>query len=124
MGDLISLVGPEPSLDELTQRLGHASSVDIIGDRTHLDSNRITLSAAALVGRRIAELELLERFGAHVSRVRRGDVDMIPGADFVVQLGDRLRVVAPRDRMKAVHGYLGDSDRGFSDINPVGLAIG
>ena len=123
-GDLVSLVGPKGTLETLTAELGHVSSVDIIGDRSHLDSNRVTLSAATLVGRRIGELELMDRFGAHVSRVRRGDVDMVPGTDFVVQLGDRLRVVAPREQIKAVRGYLGDSERGFSDINPPGLAIG
>lgn len=123
-GDLVSLVGPLASLDALTTELGHASSVDIIGDRSHLDSNRVTLSAPSLVGRRVADLELMDRFGAHVSRVRRGDVDMIPAPDFVVQMGDRLRVVAPRDRIKDVRSYLGDSERGFSDINPPGLAIG
>ncbi len=123
-GDLVSLVGPAASLDVLTAELGHASSVDIIGDRSHLDSNRVTLSASALVGRRVGDLELMDRFGAHVSRVRRGDVDMIPGPDFIVQLGDRLRVVAPSDQIKAVRSYLGDSERGFSDINPPGLAIG
>ena len=123
-GDLVSLVGPAASLDAVTTDLGHASSIDIIGDRSHLDSNRVTLSASALVGRRVGDLELMDRFGAHVSRVRRGDVDMIPGPDFIVQLGDRLRVVAPSDQIKAVRSYLGDSERGFSDINPPGLAIG
>lgn len=123
-GDLVSMVGPAASLDALTAELGHASSVDIIGDRTHLDSNRVTLSTPALVGRRVGDLELMSRFGAHVSRVRRGDVDMIPGPDFIVQMGDRLRVVAPSDQIRAVRGYLGDSERGFSDINPPGLAIG
>ncbi len=123
-GDLVSLVGPLAALESLTAELGHVSSVDLIGDRSRLDSNRVTLSASALVGRRLSELDLADRFGAQVSRVRRGDVDMIPGADFIVQLGDRLRVVAPRDQIKAVRSYLGDSERGFSDINPPGLAIG
>lgn len=123
-GDLVSLVGPREALDAVTAELGHASSIDIIGDRTYLDSNRVTLSAHALVGRRVGDLELMDRFGAHVSRVRRGDVDMIPGPDFVVQMGDRLRVVADRGQIKAVRAYLGDSERGFSDINPPGLALG
>jgi len=49
---------------------------------------------------------------------------MIPTPDFVLQLGDRLRVVAPRDQMRPLRAYLGDSERGFSDINPLGLALG
>lgn len=123
-GDLISVVGPRTSLSELTEELGHTSSVDIIGDRTYLDSNRITLSEPALAGRQLRDLELDKRFGAQVSRVRRGDVDMIPGHDFIVQMGDRLRVVGPKDRMRTIRAHLGDSERGFSEINPLGLALG
>lgn len=123
-GDLISVVGPKDSLTELTRELGHTSSVDIIGDRTYLDSNRVTLSEPALAGHQLRDLGLETRFGAQVSRVRRGDVDMIPGRDFIVQMGDRLRIVAPRDRIKEIRAHLGDSERGFSEINPLGLTLG
>lgn len=123
-GDRISVVGPAESVTRITEELGHTSSVDIIGDRTFLDSNRITLSIAKLAGRTVAELGLEERFGAQVSRVRRGDVDMIPTPDLALQMGDRLRVVAPRNRMRAIRAHLGDSERGFSDINPIALALG
>lgn len=49
---------------------------------------------------------------------------MIPTHDLQLQMGDRLRVVGPRDKMRAIRAYLGDSERGFSDINPIGLALG
>lgn len=123
-GDLMSVVGPADALARLTSIIGHTSSVDIIGDRTSLDSNRVTLSTSKLAGHTVAELGLWDRFGAQVSRVRRGDVDMIPTHDLQLQMGDRLRVVGPRDKMRAIRAYLGDSERGFSDINPIGLALG
>lgn len=123
-GDRISVVGPREALAELTKELGHTSSVDIINDRTFLDFARVTLSASRLAGLTVAELELTEHFGAQVSRIRRGDVDMIATDDFHLQMGDRLRVVGPRERMKEIRAYLGDSERGFSDINPIGLALG
>ncbi|MDR1513632.1 MAG: transporter [Propionibacteriaceae bacterium] len=123
-GDLVSVVGPAAVLDAMAAELGHVSSHDLIGDRTHLDSNRVTLSRPALLGLRLVDLRLAERFGAQVSRVRRGDVDLVATPDFVVQSGDRLRVVAPRDQMQAIRDHLGDSERGFSDINPIGLALG
>jgi putative transport protein len=49
---------------------------------------------------------------------------MVAQPGFVVQMGDRLRVIAPRDRITDVGRHLGDSERGISDINPTGLAIG
>ena len=122
--DLVTVVGPPELLDEVAASLGHVSSHDIVADRRDLDYRRVTLSNSALAGHTIAELDLDSRFEATVSRVRRGDVDLVAHDGFVLQMGDRLRVVAHRSRMDAVSAYLGDSDRGMSDINVGGLALG
>lgn len=123
-GDLLTIVGPPDLLDVVAERLGHESSHDIVADRRDLDFRRVTLSAKPLVGRTIAELELESKFGAIVSRVRRGDLDLVAHDTFVLAMGDRLRVISPTGRMAAVGSYLGDSDRGMSDINVGGLALG
>ncbi len=122
--DLVTVVGPRGVLDDVAARLGHVSSHDIVEDRHDLDFRRITLSTKALVGHTVGELDLDDKFGATVSRVRRGDVDLVAHDTFVLAMGDRLRVIAPRDRMAEVGAYLGDSDRGMSDINVGGLALG
>ncbi|MEO6790340.1 MAG: TrkA C-terminal domain-containing protein [Ornithinibacter sp.] len=123
-GDLLTIVGPPGLLDDVARRLGHTSSHDIVADRRDLDFRRVTLSSKPLVGRTIAELELEARFGATVSRVRRGDLDLVAHDTFVLAMGDRLRVISPTGRMAEVGTYLGDSDRGMSDINVGGLALG
>jgi putative transport protein len=122
--DLVTVVGPADQVEQVVQELGHASSHALEADRTSLDFRRITLSNGKFAGRSVAELGLLERFGATVSRVRRGDVDMLGTDHLILQLGDRLRVVAPRDKIAAVSAHLGDSARGLSDINPMALGVG
>ncbi len=122
--DLVTIVGPSDVVERVAADLGHRSSHTLVADRKALDFRRITLSRTALAGRTIGDLDLYERFGATVSRVRRGDVDMVGADDLVLLPGDRLRVIAPKDRMKDVSGYLGDSVRGLADINPMGLALG
>ena len=93
-------------------------------DRSTIDFRRITLSDSSLSGRPLHDLRLDEKFDAAVSRVRRGDVDLIASPDLVLMTGDRLRVTAPRDRLPEVAKMLGDSERQAGDINPVGLSIG
>ena len=122
--DLVTVVGPRELLDDVAGQLGHVSSHDIVADRRDLDYRRITLSSKPLVGHTIGELDLERRFGATVSRVRRGDVDLVAHETFVLAMGDRLRVIAPTGRMAEVSEHLGDSDRGMSDINVGGLALG
>ena len=60
-----------------------------------------------------------------MSRVRRGDLDLVAHDTFVLAMGDRLRVIAPTATgWPRSARYLGDSDRGMSDINVGGLALG
>lgn len=123
-GDVVAVIGSRDAVDELTAELGHRSGVHLALDRRELDFRRIAVSNPAAAGRTVAELKLLRRFGAAATRVRRGDVDLLATDDLVLQLGDRVRVVAPRGRMADVATFLGDSERGASDINPVGLSLG
>ncbi len=122
--DLVTVVGPAGLVAAVAERLGHRSSHALQAQRQDLDFRRITVSMPALAGRTIAELGLEERFGAVATRVRRGDRDMVAAEDFVVQMGDRIRVTAPSARLGEVSAYLGDSERGLSDINPIGFALG
>lgn len=127
-GDVVTLDGDEPLVRQATEWLGHATTQHIVYDRAQLDFRRMTLSDPELSGRTIAELDLSARFQATVPRVRRGDVDMVAEPDMVLQLGDRVRVVAPRANMEAITKLLGDSSRGLTSLNPVagglGLALG
>lgn len=122
--DLVTVVGPAALVADVAERLGHRSSHALASQRTDLDFRRITVSTPALAGRTIGELALEERFGAVATRVRRGDRDMVAAEDFVVQMGDRIRVTAPSQRLAEVSSHLGDSERGLSDINPIGFALG
>lgn len=123
-GDLVTVVGPGDEVQALISEVGHASTHDLTLDRSQLDFRRITISNPKAVGRTIASLGLEHRFNATLSRVRRGDVDMVATPDLVLQLGDRLRVVAPTLRMDEVTHYFGDSNRGMTDINPSALGFG
>ncbi|MDO4665837.1 MAG: TrkA C-terminal domain-containing protein [Actinomycetaceae bacterium] len=122
--DLVTVVGPSDLVNRVVESLGHGSSHSLIEDRSELDFRRITISDPKLAGLTVAELELPRRFSATISRVRRGDVDMVGEPNLVVQQGDRVRVVAPTSKMKEVTKFFGDSTRGLSDINPIAFGIG
>ncbi|MDO5065392.1 MAG: TrkA C-terminal domain-containing protein [Actinomyces bowdenii] len=122
--DLVTVVGTQEAVKQVISAVGHDSSHSLIEDRKYLDFRRITVSDPKLAGRTIADLDIDRRFGATISRVRRGDVDMVGSPELVLQQGDRVRVVAPTGRMKEISAYFGDSARGLSSINPVALGLG
>jgi putative transport protein len=123
-GDLLTITAREDVSEKLTADLGRLAPREPWLDRSNIDFRRIALSNTAYVGRELNDLRMEERFDAVVSRVRRGDVDIIATPDLVLCSGDRLRVTAPRERLAEIAKELGDSEREAGDINAVGLGLG
>ena len=48
----------------------------------------------------------------------------MPNSGTVLELGDRIRVVTPRDRMDEVSKYLGDSMKAISETDFLSLSLG
>lgn len=123
-GDLVSVVGHPDDVDRLVAWLGEKSEESLELDRSVLDFRRIFVSHPRAVARRVADLDLLRRFGATITRVRRGDVDFVAQDDTILEPGDRVRVVAPRDRLGAIAEFLGDSYRHLSEIDVLTFGLG
>jgi putative transport protein len=122
-GDLVTVIGTPAALRSFVDWVGGRADEDLVLDRRQLDFRRIVLSNPHHAGARIGELGL-DRFDAVAGFVRRGDVDVIARDDLVVELGDRIRVIAPRERMPEVIDELGDSERAVVVADPVGFSLG
>lgn len=122
--NLVTVVGPQELVAKAAHELGHRSSHSLMRDRSYLDFRRITVSDPKIAGRTVGDLEMSKNYSATVSRVRRGDIDMVGEPDLVLQQGDRVRVVAPTSKMAEITKFFGDSARGLSDINPIALGLG
>lgn len=123
-GDIVTIVAPKDRIDDVAREIGSPAERSLMLSREQLDFRRITVSEAGVIGRTLEELSLGPRYGAGITRIRRGDVDVIATPDMTLQPGDRVRVVAPRAKMATITRELGDSERGLADINPVVLALG
>lgn len=129
IGDLISLIGSESALDEVTEALGDVHCGERLEfDISQYDKRRIFVSSPMVAGRRLRDLDIIERYGALVSRIRRGDTEMLPHGQTVLMPGDQVRVVAPHDQMEGLTRLFGDSYRAISEIDiltfSLGLALG
>ncbi len=123
-GDRVSLVGEAAALDEAVAKLGTPTDEHLELDRSVIDFRRIVVSSARVVERPLAELGLDERFGAVITRVRRGDVELVPEQGTHLELGDAVRVVAPREQLAAVSRFLGDSHRALAEIDVISFSLG
>ncbi|MCL5429594.1 MAG: transporter [Chloroflexi bacterium] len=123
-GDLVTVVGPPEELERVTNRLGEVSREQLDLDRSELDYQRVFVSNPQVAGHTLRSLNLPQQFGAVITRVRRGDILLVPNGDTVLELGDRVRVLTKRDHLKAVTSFLGDSYRAVSEIDVLTLSLG
>ena len=123
-GDRVVLIGPQEAVGRAVDWLGSRADEHLAHDRRDVDYRRVLLSNSRLAGRSVADLDIPGRFGGVVTRVRRGDLDLLAHDDLHLQLGDRLRVVVPRGRMGELTRLLGDTERQVSEVDAVSLGLG
>ena len=124
LDDLVVVVGPADAAAAMERTLGERWPEELPLDRSDLDVRRMFVSALEPIGERIVDLRLPERFGAIVTRIRRGDTDSLARPTTVLEPGDRVRVVAPRGRMDEVTRFFGDSYRAISEIDVASFGLG
>ncbi len=123
-GDEVTLVGTPEEVDRAVAGLGEPSGEQLELDRSDYDFRRIFVSNTDIAGRSLNELDLPRAYGAIVSRVRRGDIDLLARGDTVLELGDRVRVVAKRSDMPRLTALFGDSYKALSEVNLLALSLG
>lgn len=124
-GDVIVVVGTSESVSAVISTLGEEASYEIVADQSIYVKRRLFVSNPEVVGRPITALDLREKYGALITRVRRGDVDLVANRQTVLELGDRVRVMARRSEMAHIVSLFGDSYVSVSQVNllPFGLGL-
>ncbi len=123
-GDIVAVVGDEEALERAGQIFGEPSEARIELDRSELDYRRVFISSKGVVGKRIRDLKLQDLFSATITRLRRGDVDLVPAPDTRLEFGDQVRVLSRRENFAAVAHFLGDSIRGTAETDFGSVALG
>ena len=123
-GDQVSLVGAPEDLEQVIAYLGQESDEHLELDRSEFDYRRVFVSNAKVAGHRLSDINLPQQFGAIATRVRRGDVEMLAHDNTVLELGDRVRIVARREDMDTISRFFGDSYRALSEIDILTFSLG
>lgn len=124
LGDDLMIIGNIDELEKVISILGEESQNNISYDRKFYDVKNIFVSNPKLVGREVSSLNLTQKYDATITRIRRGDVDMLAKPNLVIELGDRIRFIAKRDDLKDLSKLFGDSYNAVSQVNIFSLGIG
>ncbi len=123
-GDHVVMVGDPESIQETAPLVGEILDHNLEDDRSDLAFERIVVSNPDVVGRSVCELNVTKRFGAVITRVRRGDLDLLARDDLDLQLGDHVAVVVPTDELDDIAEWLGDSERRIAEVDGMAFGIG
>lgn len=123
-GDHVVMVGDPASIRETAPLVGEILDHNLEDDRSDLAFERIVVSNPDVAGRSVSELNVTKRFGAVITRVRRGDLDLLARDDLDLQLGDHVAVVVPTDELDDIAEWLGDSERRVAEVDGMAFGIG
>ena len=123
-GDHVVMVGDPASIKEAAPLVGEVLDHNLEDDRSDLAFERIVVSNPDVAGRSVSELNVTKRFGAVITRVRRGDLDLLARDDLDLQLGDHVAVVVPTDELDDIAEWLGVSERRVAEVDGMAFGIG
>lgn len=124
LGDEVAVVGDREEVEAVAAILGEIKPYQLSYDQTEYETRRLFVSNSKIGGEKLASLNLPEKFSAMISRVRRGDIDLLANSNTVLELGDRVRVVARRKDMPKLVQLFGDSYDELSKIDLLSFGLG
>lgn len=122
--DLVVITGEADEVERVVSLFGHAVETDLADDHSVFAIRRIFVSNPKVAGKTIASLNLAEKYPVVLTRIRHGDVDTLVGPDTVLELGDRVRVLAGEADMKELTRLFGDSYEQLSHIDLLSFGLG
>lgn len=120
---LATATDPE-ALETAVALLGERQTGRMTGHSATLGYMRVFASSPAVVGQSLKDVRFPDAVTASIAHVRRGDADLMPHPDLVLELGDRVGLLAGRSDNKAIRKLFGDSIKGTADLSFIALGIG
>jgi len=123
-GDVLLLFGESAALDRVHQQIGRLEAGHLAGDRSALDIGRFFVSRAALTGAPIGGMAFPNGIEGKIVEVRRGDTLLLPDPGLVIEYGDRVAVIAPREALPTLRRHFGDSIRSTTEVSYMSVGLG
>lgn len=123
-GDLVAITGESEEVARVVGLLGHQVEEDLAEDHSVFALRRMFVSNPKIAGKTVAALNLTEEYPVVLTRIRHGDVDSLVHSDTVLELGDRIRVLAREEDIKSLEKLFGDSYEQLSHIDLLSFGLG
>ncbi len=124
VGDVLHLVCTQENAEKLALVVGDLSSLDVRAVPSAFTARNILITQNSAVGKTIAELDLMHRYGVAITRINRAGTELLAKAGLELHFGDRVTVVGEEASLKKVSVELGDSLKQLNHPNILPVFIG
>ena len=122
--DQIVLVGNEKMLHKAINELGERRDEELMNDSRVYEVRRMFISQQEVVGQSIASLNLSEKYSTIITRITRGDKDVVATGETILEYGDRILIMARREDIPKLSLLFGNSYEALSHINLFSFGLG
>jgi putative transport protein len=123
-GDILVAVGRREELDKLPVLFGEEVQGEEVFNTTDVVARDVVVSNADMVGRSLSQLQLPATYGVVVSRVFREELDFAPTGDYVLELGDSLRLTGSRPDCERFVQAVGQQEKRIHETSITALSWG
>lgn len=123
-GDIIMGLCGKDAIHDVELVIGKASIKKAFQITGELSMRHILMTNRKLAGKSLKDINLSSLFPANITRVFRGESEIIPSGETTLEFGDTIRVVGKREKMDLIANFLGNSLRDLSHPNLIPLFIG
>jgi putative transport protein len=122
--DIILVVAERGLVNEILEKTGALSEMDISAKTGKLVSRRLLVTNREVFGKSLGSLKLRTRFNINITRIYRSGIEFIPSPQILLQMGDRLTVVGDEASIVKVTEQLGNSMKRLEEPNIIPIFIG
>jgi putative transport protein len=127
LGDVVMVVGPCDELDKMRFLLGEEThtSMDM---NTNVVAMDVDVTQPSLIGKKLSEMRVFERYNIVITRIRRQGVELAPTGSASLEMGDSIRIVGEKSAAEEFARLVHGEERRIEETNMVpflfGLLIG
>jgi putative transport protein len=123
--DVLLATATDPAvLREAVTLFGELQPGRMTSHREDMDYVRVFASSRLVVGRMLRDVRFPEGVVGTIAHVRRGDADLMPNPDLILEFGDRVGLLVDRAQIKAVRAFFGDSIKSTAELSFISIGTG
>ncbi|HGS7393290.1 TPA: putative transporter [Klebsiella pneumoniae] len=125
-GDLLQLVGRPEDLHNAQLVIGQEVATSLSTRGTDLKVERVVVTNEKVLGKKIRDLHVKQRYDVVISRLNRAGVELVASSSASLQFGDILNLVGRPEAIDAVAAELGNAQQKLQQVQmlPVFIGIG